>query len=74
MQSEKKSSKVISDELQNVHLENGPPRVVQSDQGGEFKGAVERVRPYEHKFYTVDPSIHSPKGGLREARGHLDQI
>lgn len=74
MQSEKKSSKVIPGELQNIYLEHEPPRVVQSDQGGEFKGAVERLRLYEHKFYTVDPSIHSPKGGLREARGHLDQI
>lgn len=38
-----KSSKVISEELQNIYLEHGPPRVVQSDQGGEFKGAVKRL-------------------------------
>ena len=38
-----KSSKVISDELPNIYLEHRPLRVVQSDQGGEFKGAVKRL-------------------------------
>ena len=36
-------SKVISDELENIYLEHGPPRVIQSDQGGEFKGAMKRL-------------------------------
>ena len=38
-----KSSEVISDELENIYLEHGPPCVIQSDQGGEFKGAVKRL-------------------------------
>ena len=44
-----KSSKVISDELENIYLEHRPPCVIQSDQGGEFKGAVKRLPPHEHK-------------------------
>ena len=35
-----KSSKVISDELQNICLEHGLPCFVQSDQGDEFIGAI----------------------------------
>ena len=38
-----KSSEVISDEIENIYLEYGPPCVIQSDQGGEFKGAVKRL-------------------------------
>ena len=38
-----KSSEVISDELENIYLEHGPQCVIQSDQGGEFKGAVKRL-------------------------------
>ena len=33
----------IPDELQNIYLEHEPPGEVQSDQGGEFKGAVKRL-------------------------------
>ena len=32
-----KSSKIISDELENIYLEHGPPRVIQSDQGGDHR-------------------------------------
>ena len=35
-----KSSKAISDELENIYLEHGPPLEIQSNQGGEFKCAV----------------------------------
>ena len=40
MQLEKKGSEAISDELKNIYVEHGPLRVIQSNQGGEFKCAV----------------------------------
>ena len=39
----KKMSKNIADELRNIYLEHGPPRVIQCDQGGGFKGAVKEL-------------------------------
>ena len=35
-----KNSKVVAAELKAVYMENGPPIVLQSDQGSEFKGAL----------------------------------
>ena len=39
----KKMSKNVADELRSIYLEHGPPRVIQCDQGGEFKGAVKEL-------------------------------
>ena len=39
----KKMSKNIADEPRSIYLEHGPPRVIQCDQGGEFKGAVKEL-------------------------------
>ena len=39
----KKMTKNIADELRSIYLEHGPPRVIQCDQGGEFKGAVKEL-------------------------------
>ena len=36
-------SKNVADELRSIYLEHGPPRVIQCDQGGEFKGAVKEL-------------------------------
>ena len=38
-----KCSKVISKELQTVYMEHGPPTVIQSDQGSEFKSAMKKL-------------------------------
>lgn len=38
-----KSSKSIVDQLRFIYLEHGPPRVIQCDQGSEFKGAVKEL-------------------------------
>ena len=35
-----KTSKAVAAELKTIYMENGPPIVLQSDQGSEFKGAV----------------------------------
>ena len=35
-----KSSKLVARELKKLYTEVGPPRVIQSDNGGEFKQAV----------------------------------
>ena len=39
----KKMTENIVDELRSIYLEHGPPRVIQCDQGGEFKGAVKEL-------------------------------
>ena len=39
-----KCSKDISKELQTIYMEHGPPSVIQSDQGSEFKGAMMRIK------------------------------
>ena len=35
-----KNSKALAAELKAIYMENGPPIVLQSDQGTEFKGAL----------------------------------
>lgn len=40
---DKKFSKTIAKELQSIYLEHGYPRVIQCDQGPEFKGAVKKL-------------------------------
>jgi len=38
-----KSSKDVAKELESIYMEHGAPRIVQSDQGGEFKEAVKKL-------------------------------
>lgn len=38
-----KTSKDIYTTLQEIYYEHGPPRVIQCDQGSEFKGAVKKL-------------------------------
>lgn len=38
-----KCSKEVAKELKSIYMEYGPPRVIQSDQGGEFKSAVKTL-------------------------------
>ena len=40
---DKKFSETIAKELQSIYLEHGYPRVIQCDQGPEFKGAVKKL-------------------------------
>ena len=40
---DKKFSKTIAKELQSIYLEHGYLRVIQCDQGPEFKGAVKKL-------------------------------
>ena len=40
---EKKTSRSVANELRNIYLEHGPPLVIQSDQGSEFKDSVKRL-------------------------------
>lgn len=73
-----KSNKVISDELQNIYLEHGPQRAVQSDQGSEVKGAVTmRARPHEHRANIYSPPFHPQSQGrversLRSLRSKIE--
>ena len=38
-----KCSKDISKKLQTIYMEHGPPTVIQSDLGSEFKGAMKKL-------------------------------
>ena len=38
-----KCSKDIANELQAIYVERGPPRIIQSDRGSEFKSAVKKL-------------------------------
>ena len=38
-----KSSKDVAKELKSIYMEHGAPRIVQNDQGGEFKKAVKKL-------------------------------
>lgn len=38
-----KSSKVVAKKLEGIYMEHGAPRIIQSDQGGEFKKAVKKL-------------------------------
>ena len=38
-----KSSKEVAKELERIYVEHGAPRIIQSDQGGEFKKAVKTL-------------------------------
>ena len=38
-----KSSKEVAKELESIYVEHGAPRIIQSDQGGEFKKAVKTL-------------------------------
>mgnify|MGYP001795616374 CR=1 FL=1 len=64
-----KSSKVIANDLQSIYREHGPPRILQFDQGSEFKGAVKdlcrsfkikiiRSRPYHPQSQGKIERIH----------------
>ena len=64
-----KSSKNIADELRILYLEHGPPRVIQCDQGGEFKGAVKELcRPLEIKIICSRP--YHPQSQGKVERSH----
>ncbi|KAL9957913.1 hypothetical protein ACROYT_G034868 [Oculina patagonica] len=40
---EGKSSKPIATALSEIYIQHGPPKVIQHDQGSEFKGAVKKL-------------------------------
>ena len=64
-----KSSKNIADELRILYLEHGPPRVIQCDQGGEFKGAVKELcRQLEIKIICSPP--YHPQSQGKVERSH----
>ena len=64
-----KSSKNIADELRILYLEHGPPRVIQCDQGGEFKGALKELcRQLEIKIICSRP--YHPQSQGKVERSH----
>ena len=65
----KKMTKNIVDELRSIYLEHGPPRVIQCDQGGEFKGAVKELcRQLGIKIICSSP--YHPQSQEKVERSH----
>ncbi|XP_078366006.1 SCAN domain-containing protein 3-like [Oculina patagonica] len=64
-----KCSKAIAKELRGIYLEHGPPLVIQSDQGREFKGAVEKLCR-EMKIKTIHSRPYHPQSQGKVERSH----
>ena len=65
----KKMSKNIADELRGIYLERGPHRVIQCDQGGEFKGAVKELcRQLGIKIICSSPYHPESQGKVRSTQ------
>ena len=65
----KKMSKNVADELRSINLEHGPPRVIQCDQGGDFKGAVKELcRRLGIKIICSSPYHPQSQGKVRSTQ------
>ncbi|XP_070563836.1 KRAB-A domain-containing protein 2-like [Ptychodera flava] len=65
----RKSSEHVSRELYSLYCEVGPPRVLQCDNGGEFKKAVERLcKKMEIKIIRGSP--YHPQSQGKVERSH----
>lgn len=64
-----KHSKEIASELKSIYMEYGPPLLLQSDQGSEFKGDVKRLcRKMQVKMIYSRP--HHPQSHGKVERSH----
>ena len=64
-----KTSKAVAAELKTIYMENGPPIVLQSDQGSEFKGAVKGLCR-KLKVKMVHSSPYHPQSQGKIASSH----
>lgn len=64
-----KCSKVITKELETIYMEHGPPHVIQSDQEGEFKGAVKKLC-HHMKIKTIYSRPYHPQSQGKVERSH----
>ena len=64
-----KCSKAICNELKIFYLEHGPPLVIQSDQGREFKGAVKKLCR-DMKIKTIYSHPYHPQSQGKVERSH----
>lgn len=66
---ERKTSMHIARELRDLYTEIGPPRLIQSDNGGEFKKAVEKLcRMFSVKIIRGSP--YHPQSQGKVERSH----
>lgn len=64
-----KNSKDIANALQDIYYEHGPPRVIQCDQGTEFKGAIKKLcKRFEIKIICSRP--YHPQSQGKVERSH----
>jgi transposase InsO family protein len=65
-----KTSKDIAKSLQSIYYEHGPPRVIQCDQGTEFKGAIKKMcKRFETKIICSRP--YHPQSQGKVERSHM---
>ena len=64
-----KSSRVIAQRLADIYMEHGPPKVLQHDQGCEFKGAVKRLMQ-TMRVKVIQSSPYHPQSQGKVERMH----
>ena len=64
-----KSSKDVTNALKGIYMEHGAPAVIQSDQGIEFKGSVQRLTK-GMKIKTILSRPHHPQSQGKAERSH----
>ena len=64
-----KTAETVALELYKIYLEFGPPRIVQTDQGGEFKGAFQRLCKLL-KTKLIHSSSNHPQSQGKDERSH----
>jgi transposase InsO family protein len=65
----KKSSSHIAAYLREIYAETGPPRIVQSDRGNEFRGAVLKLLR-EMNIKAIKSSPYHPESQGKVERSH----
>lgn len=65
----KGKSREIAQHLADIYMEHGPPKVLQHDQGCEFKGAVKRLME-SMKVKVIQSSPYHPQSQGKVERMH----
>ena len=60
----------VTEHLLDIYMEHGPPEILQSDQGPEFKGVVKSVCETLKGIRKLKSSVYSPQTQGKDERSH----